>query len=201
MSSISDSATLSIVQYPHPALRWKSKPIKRVDAPLRDIINHMFELMYRSRGVGLAANQVDLPLRFFVANPHGDPNEGEGLAFINPVISRPKGLEEAEEGCLSFPGLFGPVTRAKRIHVEAYGLDGKSISADLEGMMARIVQHETDHLDGMLFPDRMSVTNHMAVKEDLEAFELQHQRLVATGLIPGESEIEDRLRRWEKQYC
>lgn len=201
MSSISDSTTLNILQYPHPTLRWKSKPIKRVNGRLRETIHHMFELMYRSRGVGLAANQVDLPLRLFVANPQGDPDEGEGLAFINPVITRPKGLEEADEGCLSFPGLFGPVTRAKRIHVEAYGIRGEKISADLEGLMARIVQHETDHLDGVLFPDRMSVTNHMAAKEDLEAFELQHKRQAEAGLIPSEPEIEERLLRCEQQYC
>ena len=126
--------------------------------------------MYAARGVGLAANQVDLPLRFFIANPKGDPDEGEELVFINPVLSRPKGLEEADEGCLSFPELYGPVTRPKRIHVQAYGLDGKEISADLEGFLSRVVQHETDHLDGVLFTDRMSTTNRMAVADVLERF-------------------------------
>ena len=201
MSSISDPTTLSIVEYPHPTLRWKSKPVKRVDARLRDTVRRMFELMYESRGVGLAANQVDLPLRLFIVNPASDPNEGEELVFINPVISRPKGLEEADEGCLSFPELYGPVTRPKRVHVQAYGLDGKEISADLNGLMSRIVQHETDHLDGVLFTDRMTVTNRMAVADELEAFELQFQRQVESGEIPGDSDIESRLLQWEQQYC
>lgn len=157
--------------------------------------------MYESRGVGLAANQVDLPLRLFVANPASDPKEGEELVFINPIISRPKGLEEADEGCLSFPELYGPVTRAKKIHVQAFGLDGKEISADLDGLVARIVQHETDHLDGVLFVDRMTMTNRMAIAEDLDAFELQFRQRVSSGGLPSESEIETRLKQWEQQYC
>lgn len=201
MSSTSDLTTLDIIRYPHPTLRRPSKPVKRVDAALRDTVRRMFELMYESRGVGLAANQVDLPLRLFVANPKGDPAEGQELVFINPVLSRPKGLEEGEEGCLSFPELYGPVTRAKKIHVEAYGIDGKEISLDLEGFLARIVQHETDHLDGVLFPDRMSLTHRMAVADVLEGFELEFHRRVEAGDLPSASDIEARLRQWEQKYC
>ncbi len=201
MTSISDPAVLGIVEYPHPTLRWESKLIKRVDARLRDTVSRMFELMYESRGVGLAANQVDLPLRLFIVNLKAEPDADEELVFINPIISRPKGQEEAEEGCLSFPELYGPVTRPKRIHVQAYGLDGKEISADLDGMMARVVQHETDHLDGVLFTDRMTITHRMAVAGDLEDFELQYQRQVKTGAIPVEPDIKTRLLQWEQQYC
>jgi peptide deformylase len=201
MSSTSDLTTLDIIRYPHPTLRRPSKPVKRVDAALRDTVRRMFELMYESRGVGLAANQVDLPLRLFVANLKGDPAEGQELVFINPVLSRPKGLEEGEEGCLSFPELYGPVTRAKKIHVEAFGIDGSQISLDLEGFLARIVQHETDHLDGVLFPDRMSLTHRMAVADVLEGFELEFQRRVEAGDLPSASDIEARLRQWEQKYC
>lgn len=201
MSSLSDPATLNIVRYPHPTLRRKSKPVKRVDAPLREAIRRMFELMYESRGVGLAANQVDLPLRFFIANPAGNPDEGEELVFINPVLSRPKGLEEAEEGCLSFPELYGPVTRPKRVHVQAFGLDGKEIATDLDGFLSRVVQHETDHLDGVLFIDRMSVTNRMAMADDLNALEARFERLSESGEVPPESEIAARWQQWEQQYC
>ncbi len=201
MTSLSDPTALGIVEYPHPTLRWKSKPIKRVDAALRETVGRMFELMYESRGVGLAANQVDLPLRLFIANLKADAEEGEELVFINPVLSRPKGLEEAEEGCLSFPELYGPVTRPLRIHVQAYGLDGKEISLDLTGLMARVVQHETDHLDGVLFTDRMTVTNRMAVADDLDDFEVQYRQRVSAGSIPSESEIKARLLSWEQRYC
>jgi peptide deformylase len=201
MSTTSDLATLEIVRYPHSTLRRKSKPIQRVDAMLRDTVRRMFELMYESRGVGLAANQVDLPLRLFVVNPAGDPQEGEELVFINPVLSRAKGLEEGNEGCLSFPELYAPVTRPKRVHVEAYGLDGKEISLDLEGLLARIVQHEADHLDGVLFIDRLSVTHRMAIADILDGFELELERRVEAGEVPAASEIEARLQQWERKYC
>jgi peptide deformylase len=201
MTSIIDPATLSIVHYPHPTLRWKSKPVKRVDAHLRETVERMFELMYDSQGVGLAANQVDLPLRLFVCDPLCNPDEGEPLVFINPVITRPKGQAEANEGCLSFPELYGPVTRPKRIHVQAYGIDGKEISTHLDGLMARIVQHETDHLDGVLFIDRMSPTNLAELKDELEIFEGEHQRRVEAGQITSNSDIEARLQQWEQRYC
>ncbi len=98
--------SLQIIQYPHPTLRHRSKPLRRVDAELRKIVAEMFELMYEHEGVGLAANQVDLPYRLFVVNPEGkaDAGESEGV-FINPVLSHGRGLEEDEEGCLSIPGV------------------------------------------------------------------------------------------------
>ena len=201
MSQILDPATLQIVYYPHPALRRQSKPVKRVDAQLRDLVRRMFDLMYEARGVGLAANQVDLPLRFFIANLKGDPQEGEELVFINPVLSRPKGSEEAEEGCLSFPELYGNVTRPKRICVNAFGLDGKEIQADLDGLLSRVVQHETDHLDGTLFTDRMTTTGRLAVAETLADFEGEFASRRQLGEIPSDNEIEARWIGWEDRYC
>src|SRR5690242_10936417 len=133
--------------YPHPTLRHKSKPIKRVDAELQQVIRDMFDLMYAHRGIGLAANQVDLPLRLFVMNLEGERGKGEELIFLNPVVSHPKGTEEMEEGCLSLPELYRPVVRPKRVRVQAYGIDGREIHADVDGMFARCVQHEIDHLD------------------------------------------------------
>ncbi len=201
MSSISDPTTLQIVQFPHPALRHKSLPIRRVDTALREIVRRMFDLMYEARGIGLAANQVDLPLRLFIVNSRQDSNGDGEMVFINPVLSRPKGVEESEEGCLSFPQLYGPVTRPKRIHVQAYGLDGKEISADLDGLLSRVVQHETDHLDGVLFTDRMSMSSRMEVAEVLEGFELEFRRKREAGEIPSDDEIAARLKEWERQYC
>ena len=200
MSRLCDPATLQIVNYPHPTLRRKSTPVRRVDAQLRDTVRRMFELMYEARGVGLAANQVDLPLRFFIVNVKGDPVEGEELVFINPVLSRPKGLEEAEEGCLSLPELYGHVTRPKRIRVNAFGLDGQEIDAELDGMLARVVQHETDHLDGVVFTDRMSTTGRLAVADALDEFETEFASRRQLGEIPSDAEIEARLIEWEKRY-
>jgi peptide deformylase len=201
MSRLCDPATLQIVYYPHPTLRWKSKAVRRVDAPLRDSVRRMFELMYESRGVGLAANQVDLPLRLFIVNVKGDPLEAEELVFINPVLSRPKGLEEVEEGCLSLPELYGNVTRPKRIRVNAFGLDGQEIDMELDGFLARVVQHETDHLDGVVFTDRMSMTGRLAVADVLDEFETDFASRRQCGEIPDDGEIEARLLEWEKRYC
>jgi peptide deformylase len=201
MSQLCDPTTLQIVQYPHPTLRHKSKPVRRVDSQLRDTVRRMFELMYEARGVGLAANQVDLPLRLFVVNTTGEPEEGTELVYINPVLSRPKGLDEADEGCLSLPDVHGPVTRPKRIRVRAFGLDGGEIDTELDGMTARVVQHETDHLDGVLFTDRLNTTGRLAVAEALDEFEREFASRRQLGEIPSDAEIARRLFDLERRYC
>lgn len=201
MSRLCDPTTLQIVQYPHPTLRHQAKPVGRVDSQLRDTVRRMFELMYEAQGVGLAANQVDLPLRLFVVNTTGDPDEGAEHVFINPVLSRPKGLEEVEEGCLSLPDVRGPVTRPKRIRVRAYGLDGQEMDVELDGLPARIVQHENDHLDGVLFTDRLSTTGRLAVAEALDEFEREFASRRQSGEIPGDAEIAARLSGLERRYC
>src|SRR2546423_12486363 len=100
---------LQVIQYPHPTLRHRSKPLRRVDAELRKIVSEMLELMYEHEGVGLAANQVDLPYRLFVTNVEGDPKANDAeCVFINPVLSSGRGQEEDEEGCLSIPGIRAP---------------------------------------------------------------------------------------------
>ncbi len=192
---------MHIVHYPHPTLRYKSKPVKRVDAELRKVVRQMFDLMYEANGIGLAANQVDLPLRLFVVNLAANPDEGEELVFLNPVVSFPKGSEEAEEGCLSLPGVYGPVVRPARVRVNAYNLSGQEMSAELEGMYARVVQHELDHLDGVVFPDRMSNTARSDVDPLLDEFELEFRSRREVGEIPGDEEIRRRLAEWEARYC
>jgi peptide deformylase len=192
---------LEILTYPHPTLRHKSKPLRRVDAELKQIIRDMFELMYASKGIGLAANQVDLPLRFFILNLAGKPGEGEEMVFLNPVISFPKGSEEAEEGCLSLPGVYGNVIRPKQVRVNAYSLEGKEFHADVTGLMARCIQHEADHLDGVLFPDRMNPTAKSDVAFELNEFETDFHSRRATGGIPGDEQIAARLAQWEQKYC
>ena len=113
-------AGMEIVLYPHPALRWKSKPLPEVTADARQVARQMFDLMYEAKGVGLACNQVALPWRMFVLNLTGKPEEkSEEHVFINPEIVRRRGTQEEEEGCLSFPKLYGQVRRAKEIVVSA----------------------------------------------------------------------------------
>jgi peptide deformylase len=196
-----ENRDLKIITYPHPTLRHASKPVRRVDTQLRKIVERMFELMYQANGIGLAANQVDLPLRFFICNLSGHPHEGEELVMINPVLRRPKGQLEQEEGCLSLPGLYAPVKRPETIELEAYTLDGSMISGRLEGMMARVVQHEVDHLDGVLFTDRLTPTGELTVQPALEEFELDFRSRRECGEIPDDNHIAIRLAQWEQQYA
>lgn len=192
---------MEIVTYPHPTLRHKSKPIKRVDAQLREIVREMFELMYEAKGVGLAANQVDLPIRLFVANLEADPEKGEEMVFINPVVSMPKGTEESQEGCLSLPALYGNVVRPKKVRVNAYNLQGEEINADIDGLFSRVVQHETDHLDGVLFVDRMTESAKIEIEGELDMFETEFNSRRETGGIPDDAAISARLSEWEEKYC
>jgi len=185
---------LKIVHYPHPTLRHVSKPLKRVDAELRSMIAQMFELMYEHEGVGLAANQVDLPYRLFIANPQGDPEATDAeFVFINPVLSGGKGQAESEEGCLSIPGIKAPVVRKEKITIQAYNLAGEEFTAELEGLFARIVQHELDHLDGTLFIDRLSPTQKADVSDLLEEFEIDFQSRCDRGEMPDAEQIAERL--------
>jgi peptide deformylase len=190
---------LEIIHYPHPTLRHPSKPLRRVDAELRKFVEEMFELMYEHEGVGLAANQVDLPYRLFIANPTGNRDEKESeFVFINPVLSAGRGQEEDDEGCLSIPGVHAQVTRNKSIKVEAYDLEGKEIAIETEDLMARILQHETDHLDGTLFIDRLGPTQLAALRDKLEEFELVFQSRRETGEIAPTDQLAARLAELER---
>jgi peptide deformylase len=196
-----EMSLLGIVNYPHPTLRRVSRTIKRVDAELRSTVGRMFELMYEANGIGLAANQVDVPLRMFVLNLSGSPEDGEEFVFINPVLSHPKGQAEQEEGCLSLPGLVGNVRRPERIRIEAYDLAGREIRLELDGLFARAAQHEVDHLDGVLFVDKLSETGKMAVREELRELELEFRSQRETGAMPSDEQITGRLTTWENKYC
>ena len=191
---------MEIVQYPHPTLRYKSKPIKRVDAELKAIVKEMFELMYDARGIGLVANQVDLPLQLFILNLTSEP-DGEELVFINPVISAPKGVSEAEEGCLSIVGVNANVTRPEQIHVTGYDLSGNEIDQTVDGLFARAVQHEVDHLQGVLFIDRVKESAQKQVEHDVEEFVIDFENKRATGEIPDDETIMKKLAEFEAKYC
>jgi len=190
---------VQIIKYPHPTLRHKSKPLRKVDAELRQIIREMFERMYEDRGIGLAANQVDLPYRMVVINIQGDPAAKEGeVVLINPVITKQSGTAEAEEGCLSLPGIYAPVRRSAKVTLVAYDLSGEERTYQLEDLPARAAQHECDHLDGVLFVDRLSSANQLAVKDALTDLERQFQGDRSRSLIPDDPAIAARLAELEK---
>ena len=189
---------MRIIKYPHPALRYKTKELRRVDAELKKTVREMFELMYLHKGIGLAASQVELPYRFFIINLSGDPAaKDEERVFLNPVISRWSGTAEAEEGCLSFPEIYAPVKRAERIVISAYDLSGTESKWTLDGLFARAVQHENDHLDGVLFIDRLGPANLMQIKDDLAQLELEFAGDRERGVIPDDQQITARLAELE----
>ena len=189
---------MEIVRYPHPALSWKSKPIQQITQQLRDIIGEMLELMYEARGIGLAANQVGLPYRVFVINPTGDPNEkDQEQVFLNPEILSRKGSVEGEEGCLSLPDLYGPVPRADQIVVSAYDLTGREFEMTLRDLPSRVVQHENDHLDGVLFIDRINEATLRELLPYLEDLEQQFRRDQKSGTVPETDVLVNRLKSLE----
>lgn len=190
--------SVRILKYPHPTLRHKSKPLRRVDAELKKIVREMFDLMYIHKGIGLSANQVDLPYRLFIINLTSDAAaRDEEKVFINPVLSRRTGMAEADEGCLSFPEIYAPVRRPEKAVVSAYNLSGEEIHCELTGLYARAVQHEHDHLDGILFIDRLSPSNLAAVRDDLAALELEFSGNRERGLVPDDGQITSRLMELE----
>ncbi len=189
---------MQIIKYPHPTLRHRSRSLRRVDAELKKIIGEMLDLMYAGRGVGLAANQVDLPYRMFVMNLQSDPTDKEQEhVFINPVISRRNGTSEAEEGCLSLPEIYEQVRRSERIVVSAYNLAGQEVRYELDGLFAQAVQHETDHLDGVLFVDRLGEDGKLSVKEALNKLEREFAAGRSSGEIPDDEQIAARLKELE----
>ena len=192
---------LEVVYFPHPTLRHNSKPIQRVDAELRKAVAKMFELMFAHNGIGLAANQVDLPLQLFVINLECDASRAESHVFINPVISQPKGSDVREEGCLSIPQVFGNVARPESVRVRAYNLQGELFDERVDGLFARAVQHEHDHLHGVLFPDRMSDTELKSIEAELDDFRVEFQSRQRTGSTPRDDQIQKRLTEIEARYC
>jgi len=147
---------LKIVCWPDPILLNPARLVKRVDAGLEDLVESMTHTMYAAPGVGLAANQVGRPIRLAVIDISPQDQEKDLHVLINPEIIHAEGEEIMEEGCLSLPGFKAEVTRATSVVVRAYGLDMRPIEIEGEGLMARALQHEIDHLNGKLFPDRLS---------------------------------------------
>ena len=189
---------MDILPYPHPALHWKSKPIQEINADLRKVVAEMFELMYAANGIGLAAYQVGLPYRLFILNLSSDPAlKDEEIVFINPDILKRKGSTEGEEGCLSFPGMYGPVKRAAKIEIEAFDLDGSCFEYSLDDLAARAVQHESDHLDGVLFIDRLSETARRELDPVINDFESQFRRWQAEGRFASDDVIKSQLLQLE----
>lgn len=156
--------------YGDPVLREQAEPVNEIDEEIREIAADMIETMYANDGVGLAANQVGLTKQIFVIDPHED-DQREPMVFLNPVIRAAKGTTVMEEGCLSLPDIRADVKRAKEFDFEAMDLDGNKISFHAEGLIARIILHESDHLKGVLFVDYLSPVRKLMIKDQLKELE------------------------------
>lgn len=191
---------MKIVHYPHPALRHAGRPVTTIDKEFNLHVGRMKELMYEARGLALAAPQVALPFQFIVMNITGDANQPEREeVFINPRIVERKGIQEDEEGCLSFPGLYQDVRRAKTIKVQAYDLQGKLVERIATDLEARAWQHEIDHLNGVLFIDMMGPLARLSARKSIKSFEKEFRLAQQKGEIPADLEIEKVLAAIEKQ--
>jgi peptide deformylase len=155
---------MDIRTYGDPALRRKAELIQVIDNETRDICQLMVEVMIRENGVGLAAPQIGISKRIFVLDA-----DDEFHILINPeFVELSEEVEETKEGCLSVPGVDAPVTRSTRVVVEGLNLDGKRVRLEGEGLIARAIQHEMDHLNGNLFLDRLSTARRQSLIKEYQ---------------------------------
>ena len=182
---------LSILQYGDPILRAKGKHFEKIDNRIRELAQNMIETMHAANGVGLAAPQVgeslqltvldvsqveDRPSTMELNGENTDPQSAMPLVLINPEIDLGSETEMGTEGCLSFPEITGEIERAKSVTVRAQNLDGEAIEIEATGFLARAIQHEVDHLNGILFIDRMSSAAKTSLSSKLKRLQKETQR-------------------------
>jgi|SRR5437588_3479865 len=167
-------AILPIRQLGDPVLRERTAPVERFDESLRLLADDMIETMYAAPGVGLAAPQIGRSIRLVVY----DDGDGSGArVLVNPEVAGLEGADTMDEGCLSVRGPYAPTARAARLHVRGQALDGRPVEFDAEGFLARIMQHETDHLEGRLFIDLIDEEARRDVMRQLREQEVSGGRL------------------------
>lgn len=155
-----------------PVLRQVAEPVEKIDDDIKELTRDMIETLFANDGVGLAATQIGVLKRLFVLDTR-EQDQDEPKVYINPVIKNQKGSFEMEEGCLSFPDIRANVKRAESFDFEALDLDGEKIEFHADGLKARIILHEVDHLDGKLFVDYLSPVEKMIHKNQIKNLEKQ----------------------------
>ena len=185
-------AVRSIVRFPDPKLRQRSEEVREFGDDVRQLVADMTETMVEANGAGLAAIQVGVPVRMFIVDGHvaGGAEDAPPKVFINPEIAEiSEESQTGDEGCLSFPDIFVPVKRGMRAKVRAFDVDGNAFEAEGEGLYARALQHETDHLNGRLLIDQVGPVKRELIKRKLrkdaqaekEEREEAEERAAATG--------------------
>lgn len=165
-------ALRKILHYPNPTLRNIAEPVTTVDKEIQTLIADMFETMYEDNGIGLAATQIGLTVRVFVIDA-GETKKNP-LAFVNPVIIEQEGKQLCPEGCLSLPGIFSKISRANKVKIKAQDETGKEFILEADGLMAIVIQHELDHLNGKLFIDHLSPLKKQLLKKKLKKLHKQN---------------------------
>jgi len=153
--------------YGDPVLREKAKPVEGIDESIDQLVRDMFSVLEIEGGIGLAANQIGVPLRVIIVSAPSDDGTRIELALVNPVITSAEGWLEHEEGCLSVPGIYEEVRRRAKVTVEGLQLSGERYEAGYEDLPATVFQHEIDHLDGVLFVDRISPLKRRLLEKEL----------------------------------
>ncbi|KAK8619092.1 hypothetical protein V6N13_133059 [Hibiscus sabdariffa] len=184
---------LKIVVYPDPILRKRNKRIDTFDENLKKLVDEMFDVMYKTDGIGLSAPQVGINVQLMVFNPVGERGEGQEIVLINPRVTKySKKAVLFNEGCLSFPRIYADVERPESVKIDAQDINGARFTVDLSELPARVFQHEFDHLQGILFFDRMSDEVLDSIRGQLEALEKKYED--KTG-HPSPEKVETRKRK------
>ncbi|XP_052197790.1 peptide deformylase 1B, chloroplastic/mitochondrial [Diospyros lotus] len=186
-------APLKIVEYPDPILRAKNKRIDTFDDNLKKLVDEMFDVMYKTDGIGLSAPQVGINVQLMVFNPVGERGEGQEIVLVNPRVSKySKKMVLFNEGCLSFPGIYADVERPESVKIDARDITGARFVVNLAGLPARVFQHEFDHLQGILFFDRMTEEVLDGIQAELQALEKKYEDKTGN---PSPEKIATRQRR------
>jgi len=155
-----------ITRYPAPVLAQKAELIEVIDDNIAALAEKMKDIMVANKGVGLAGPQAGVGLRIFVASPDGTKENAK--VYINPAVTLSGKINTTEEGCLSLPGIFGKIRRYSKCAIKAQNLDSKEFTEEAEGLLARIFQHECDHLDGTLVADKLSSIAKISARKKLK---------------------------------
>ncbi len=168
---MSKMAVLPVIKIGHPTLRKVADPVTEFDRSLKELAENMIDTMRVNEGIGLAAPQVNISRRLFVVDLKLIDETLSARAYVNPEILSREGMDRLEEGCLSIPGIRAEVDRATRIRVRYRTVEGETKEEEMDGLLARVFQHEYDHLDGILFIDRLNVLQKKLLEPRLKELE------------------------------
>jgi peptide deformylase len=163
-----------LTHYPADVLAGQASPVEKIDDNLSRLVEKMIDVMFKNKGVGLAAPQIGVPLRLFVISLDGDRENIK--VYINPTVILTGDLDSLDEGCLSVPNVYTKIRRYKKCKVTATGLDGKQFTEEAEGLFARVLQHENDHINGIIIVSRMGQAAKIAHRRQLKKLRKEQER-------------------------